>query len=79
MRGFDRAMREYEAREPIHRCKHGVDLYQRDCAACEEVDEPEEEEDEPEEEEEPPAVFLGLVGSVGTLLFWLFLAAPGVA
>ena len=46
MRGFDRAMREYEAREPIHRCKHGVDLYQRDCAACEEVDEPEEEEDE---------------------------------
>ena len=73
MRGFDRAMREYEAREPIHRCKHGVDLYQRTCSMCEEVDEPE------EEEEEPPAVFLGLVGSVGTLLFWLFLAAPGVA
>ena len=69
LRGFDRAMREYEAREPIHRCEHGVDLYQRDCAACEEVD-------ELEEEEEPPAVFLGLVGSVGTLLLWLFLAAP---
>ena len=74
MRGFDRAMREYEAREPIHRCEHGVDLYQRDCAACEEADEPEEV-DEPEEEE-PPAVFLGLVGSVGALLFWLFLSAP---
>ena len=72
MRGFDRAMREYEDREPIHRCEHGVDLYQRDCAACAAC----EEEDEPEEEEEPPAVFLGLVGSVGTLLLWLFLSAP---
>lgn len=74
MRGFNRAAREYEDREPIHRCEHGVDLYQRDCAACEEVD-------EPEEEEEPPAVVLGVVGSVGTLLLWLFLAAPagGVA
>ena len=70
MRGFDRAMREYEAREPIHRCEHGVDLYQRTCSMCEEVDERE------EEEEEPPAVFLGLVGSVGALLFWLFLSTP---
>ena len=68
LRGFDRALREYEAREPIDRCEHGVDLYQRDCAACDDPD--------PEDEEEPPAVFLGLVGSVGTLLFWLFLAAP---
>lgn len=66
LRGFDRAMREYENREPIHRCEHGVDLYQRTCSMCEEVDEP---------EEEPPAVFLGLVGSVGTLLLWLFLSA----
>ena len=65
MRGFDRAAREYEAREPIHRCEHGVDLYQRDCAAC-----------VAEEEEEEPAVFLGVVGSVGTLLLWLFLSAP---
>ena len=75
MRGFGRAMREYEDREPIHRCEHGVDLYQRTCSMCEEADDLKEA-DEPEEEEEPPAVFLGLVGSVGTLLLWLFLASP---
>jgi len=72
MRGFDRAAREYEAREPIDRCEHGVDLYQRDCSICEY----ERELDEAAEDEEA-AMPLAFVGSVGTLLFWLFLAAPG--
>lgn len=71
MRGFDRAQREYENREPIERCEHGVDLYQRDCSICEYERE--------EQEDEEAAMPLAFVGSVGTLLLWLFLAAPGGA
>lgn len=71
MRGYGRAQREYEAREPIERCEHGVDLYQRDCSICEyerELDE--------EQEDEEAAMPLAFVGSVGALLCWLFLASP---
>lgn len=71
MRGFDRAQREYEGREPEEGTLCGycwsrgedVELVEDECPRC----------------SEEPAVFLGLVGSVGTLLLWLFLAAPGVA
>lgn len=71
MRGFDRAQREYDRREPIERCEHGVDTYQRDCSICEYERELAE-----AEEDDEAAVPLAIVGAVGAILLWLSLSAP---
>lgn len=63
---------EYDRREPVERCAHGIDLYQRDCRACER----EEREAEEDEEDEAAALPLAIVGSVATILLWLYLSAP---
>lgn len=68
LRGYDRSSREYNAREPVTRCEHGIDTYQRDCLICEYEREV--------EEDKAAAVPLAILGSVGALLLWLFLSSP---